>query len=83
MSAVRGAETIGTGKFLWRTAWFQPGWYVADNVLWIGFYCSRLLPGLIAQQAFNALQSGHPDAGAILIRAARFKFQCRRRHGLR
>ena len=70
--STRGAESIGTGRFLWRTVWFQPGWYVADNVLWIGFYCSRLLPGLIAQQAFNALQSGRPDAGAILWFAALF-----------
>ncbi len=72
MSAVRGAESIGTGRFLWRTVWFRPGWYIADNILWIGFYCSRLLPGLIAQQAFNALQSGHPDAAAILWFAALF-----------
>jgi ATP-binding cassette subfamily B protein len=72
MSALRGAESIGTGRFLWRTVWFQPGWYIADNVLWIGFYCSRLLPGLVAQQAFNALQNGQPDAGAILWFAALF-----------
>jgi len=72
MSALRGAETIGTGRFLWRTVWFQPGWYVADNILWIGFYCTRLLPGLVAQQAFNALQSGHPDAGATAWFAALF-----------
>jgi ATP-binding cassette subfamily B protein len=72
MSATHGAESIGTGRFLWRTVWFQPRWYVADNILWIGFYCSRLLPGLVAQQAFNALQSGRPDAGAILWFAALF-----------
>lgn len=65
-------ETIGTGPFLWRVVWYRAGRYLADNVLWIGVYTSRLLPGLVAQRAFDALQGGRSDAPAVLWFAALF-----------
>jgi len=61
---------LATGRFLWHAVWFRPWRYLADNVLWIGVYCSRLLPGLAAQRAFDALQSGDPDVSAVLLFAA-------------
>jgi len=61
---------LATGRFLWHAVWFRPWRYLADNVLWIGVYCSRLLPGLAAQRAFDALQSGNPDLSAVLLFAA-------------
>jgi ATP-binding cassette subfamily B protein len=65
-------DTIGTGRFLWRMATYRTGSYLADTILWIGFYASRLLPGLVAQQAFDALQRGTADGGAVLWFAALF-----------
>ena len=47
------SQTLGTGRFLWRMATFRPWIYIGDNFLWTAMYCSRLLPGLIAQQAFD------------------------------
>ena len=65
-------DTIGTGRFLWRMATYRPGSYLADTILWIAFYASRLLPGLVAQRAFDALQRGTADSGAVLAFAALF-----------
>ena len=65
-------DTIGTGRFLWRMATYRTGSYVADTILWIAFYASRLLPGLVAQRAFDALQHGTADVGAVLWLAALF-----------
>lgn len=65
-------DTIGTGRFLWRMATYRTGTYLADTVLWIAFYASRLLPGLVAQRAFDALQHGTADVGAVLWFAALF-----------
>ena len=65
-------DTIGTARFLWRMATYRTGTYVADTVLWIVFYSSRLLPGLVAQQAFDALQRGTAEAGAVLWFGALF-----------
>jgi ATP-binding cassette subfamily B protein len=65
-------DTIGTGRFLWRMATYRTGRYVADTALWIGVYASRLLPGLVAQRAFDALQHGTADAPAVLWFAALF-----------
>jgi ATP-binding cassette subfamily B protein len=65
-------DTIGTGRFLWRMATYRTGSYVADTILWIAFYASRLLPGVVAQQAFDALQHGTADVGAVLWFAALF-----------
>ncbi len=61
---------LATQRFLWHAVWFRPWRYVSDNVLWIGVYCSRLLPGLAAQRAFDAIQSGNPDVPAVLWLAA-------------
>lgn len=63
---------LGTGRFLWRTTMYRPGLYLADDVIWIGYYASRLLPGLVAQRAFDALQTGTADVPAILWLAALF-----------
>jgi len=65
-------DTIGTGRFLWRMATYRTGSYLADTILWIAFYASRLLPGLVAQRAFDALQRGTADVGAVLAFAALF-----------
>jgi len=65
-------DTIGTGRFLWRMATYRTGNYLADAVAWIGVYASQLLPGLVAQRAFDALQRGTADVPAILWLAALF-----------
>jgi ATP-binding cassette subfamily B protein len=65
-------DTIGTGRFLWRMATYRTGTYLADTVIWIGEYASRLLPGLVAQRAFDALQHGTADVPAITWFAALF-----------
>ena len=57
-ATLRTDDGLGTARFLWRAVWFRPWRYTADNVLWIGVYCSRLLPGLAAQLGFDALQRG-------------------------
>jgi len=66
------SDTIGTGRFLWRMATYRTGNYVADTVIWIGMYLTQLLPGLIAQRAFDGLQHGTADVPAILWLAALF-----------
>ena len=66
------SQTLGTGRFLWRMAAFRPWIYVGDNLLWTAVYCSRLLPGLVAQQAFDALQRGAIDPPTIAWLAAAF-----------
>ena len=70
--AARADETLGTTRFLWHAVWFRPWRYTADNVLWIGVYCSRLLPGLAAQLGFDTLQRGSADVPAVLWLAALF-----------
>ena len=71
-AALHGTEGIGTRRFLWHAVWFRPWRYLADNVLWIGVYCSRLLPGLAAQLGFDTLQRGNADVPAVLWLAALF-----------
>jgi len=66
------SQTLGTGRFLWRMATFRRWIYIGDNFLWTAVYCSRLLPGLVAQQAFNALQRGAADPPTIAWLAAAF-----------
>ena len=66
------SQTLGTGRFLWRMATFRPWIYIGDNFLWTAVYCARLLPGLVAQQAFDALQHGTVDPPAIAWLAAAF-----------
>ena len=65
-------DTIGTGRFLWRMVTYRKGSYLADAVAWIGVYGSQLLPGLVAQRAFDAVQHGSADVPAILWFAALF-----------
>ncbi len=65
-------DTIGTGRFLWRMATYRTGNYVADTVIWIGMYLTQLLPGLVAQRAFDSLQHGTADVPSILWIAALF-----------
>jgi ATP-binding cassette subfamily B protein len=65
-------DTIGTGRFLWRMATYRKGNYLADAVAWIGVYATQLLPGLVAQRAFDAVQHGSADVPAILWFAALF-----------
>lgn len=64
--------TVGTARFLWRMATFRPWIYLGDDLLWTGVYCARLLPGLIAQQAFDALQGGAPQTSALVWFTAAF-----------
>ena len=71
-AAARTDETLGTTRFLWHAVWFRPWRYASDNVLWIGVYCSRLLPGLAAQLGFDTLQRGSADVPAVLWLAALF-----------
>jgi ATP-binding cassette subfamily B protein len=72
MSTMVREDTIGTGRFLWRMATYRTGNYLADTAIWIGVYATQLLPGLVAQRAFDALQNGTADVPAILWLAAAF-----------
>jgi ATP-binding cassette subfamily B protein len=65
-------QSLGTGRFLWHMTHYRPWIYWADNVLWTAVYCARLLPGLVAQQAFDTLQRGTADPPAIAWLAAAF-----------
>ena len=65
-------DTVGTGRFLWRMATYRTGIYLADALMWVGVYGTQLLPGLVAQQAFNAVQHNAADVPAILWFAALF-----------
>ena len=66
------SQALGTGRFLWRMATFRPWIYLTDNVLWTAVYCARLLPGLVAQQAFDGLQKGTADPPTIAWISAAF-----------
>jgi ATP-binding cassette subfamily B protein len=66
------SQTLGTGRFLWRMATIRPWIYAADDVLWTAVYCTHLLPGLVAKEAFDALQSGTADPPTIAWLAAAF-----------
>ncbi len=72
MSAIGRDDTIGTGRFLWRMVTYRTGVYLIDTVIWICMYASQLLPGLVAQRAFDSLQHGTADVPAILWFAALF-----------
>jgi ATP-binding cassette subfamily B protein len=71
-SAARADDGLATPRFLWHAVWFRPLSWIGDNVLWIGVYCSRLLPGLAAQYGFDQLQRGTADVPAVLWIAALF-----------
>jgi len=62
----------GTGWFLRRMLAYRPWLYSVDGLVWIGVYTLRLVPGLVAQRAFDTLQAGRTDAPAILWFAALF-----------
>jgi ATP-binding cassette subfamily B protein len=66
------SQSLGTARFLWHMATFRPWIYLADNVLWTAVYCARLLPGLVAKEAFDALQGGTIDPPAVAWLAAAF-----------
>jgi ATP-binding cassette subfamily B protein len=66
------SQSLGTGRFLWRMTHYRPWIYWTDNFLWTAVYCARLLPGLVAQQAFDALQTGTADPPTIAWLAAAF-----------
>jgi ATP-binding cassette subfamily B protein len=66
------SQSLGTGRFLWHMATFRPWIYFTDNVLWTAVYCARLLPGLVAQQAFDTLQHGTADPSTIAWVSAAF-----------
>lgn len=65
-------DSIRTAPFLWRMATYRPRIYLLDTVIWIGVYLSQLLPGLVAQRAFDALQNATADVPAIVWLAALF-----------
>jgi ATP-binding cassette subfamily B protein len=46
-----------TAAFVWRMLGYRPWLYTIDGIAWIAVYGSRLLPGLVAQRAFDALTS--------------------------
>ena len=60
-----------TATFIWRMLGHRPWLYTIDDVVWIGVYGSRLLPGLVAQRAFDALASSS-GATTVLWFAALF-----------
>ena len=46
---------MSTGWFVRRMLGYRPWLYAVDGIAWIGVYGSRLLPGLAAKYAFDAL----------------------------
>ena len=66
------SQALGTGRFLWHMATFRPWIYFTVTVLWTAFCCARLLPGLVAQQAFDSLQRGTAEPSTIVWIAAAF-----------
>jgi ATP-binding cassette subfamily B protein len=72
MSAQSFGTGLGTGRFLLRMTHYRPWLYWIDNFMWTAVYCARLLPGLVAQQAFDTLQRGTGDPPAIAWLAAAF-----------
>lgn len=66
------AQTLGTSRFLWGMVTYRPWLYTFDGLAWLGVYLSRLLPGLIAQRAFDALQVGGTGTPPIWWFAAAF-----------
>ncbi len=71
-ATVPGDQTLGTGRFLWHMATYRPWLYTVDGLVWVAEYGARLLPGLVAQRAFDSLQLGTADTPAILWFAALF-----------
>jgi ATP-binding cassette subfamily B protein len=65
-------QALGTGRFLWRMATYRPWIYLADDLLWTAVYCTHLLPGLVAKEAFDTLQRGTVDPPTIAWLAAAF-----------
>ncbi len=72
MSSQSFGTGLGTARFLWHMVTFRPWIYVTDNILWTAIYCSRLLPGLVAKEAFDALQNGTIDPSAVAWISAAF-----------
>jgi ATP-binding cassette, subfamily B, bacterial len=72
MSSQSFGTGLGTGRFLWHMATFRPWIYLTDNILWTAVYCSRLLPGLVAKAAFDALQSGAIEPSTVAWISAAF-----------
>lgn len=71
-AAAGPGHSPGTAWFLRRMLAYRPWLYTVDGLVWIGVYTLRLLPGLVAQRAFDTLQAGRSDAPAILWLAALF-----------
>lgn len=71
-STARAADALATGRLLWRMATYRPWLYGGESLIWMGVYTSRLLTGLVAQRAFDALQRGTADTSALLWFAAFF-----------
>jgi ATP-binding cassette subfamily B protein len=55
---------VSTAQFVWRMLGYRPWLYIVDGIAWVGVYGSRLLPGLVAQRAFDALT---PSTGATPV----------------
>lgn len=62
---------MSTAWFVWRMLGYRPWLYTIDGVAWIGVYGSRLLPGLAAKYAFDAL-TATTGAPPVLWLAALF-----------
>ncbi len=61
---------MSTRWFVTRMLAYRPWLYTIDGIAWVGVYGSRLLPGLAAKIAFDAIAG--PDAPAIVWLAALF-----------
>lgn len=61
---------MSTASFVWRMLGYRPWLYTIDGLVWIAVYGSRLLPGLVAQRAFDALAA--PSVTPVLWFAALF-----------
>jgi ATP-binding cassette, subfamily B, bacterial len=51
---------VRTGRFLWALIRYRPGLYTLNCVLWTLIHLSPLVPGLIIQRFFNALEADAP-----------------------
>ncbi len=60
---------MNTGTFVWRMLAYRPWLYTVDGIAWIGVYGSRLLPGLVAKRAFDALTASGPTPPVVWLAA--------------
>jgi len=60
---------VRTTTFVGRMLLYRPWLYTFDGIVWLAVYGGRLLPGLAAQRAFDALPSADVPQGVLWLAA--------------